>query len=142
MGLKKIISLEDHTGLTLLSCQTSLITASGETQKYRILDLRVYILFIFFPPTICRAMLSLLILRLACLTSQIILNNPTRSHSSLLNTVLRHRPLKGRDVEKQRPANDRHFYSHQTHNPSELMTSLCVGADSHRSHVNLQLWHM
>lgn len=39
-------------------------------------------------------------------------------------------------------ANDRRFYSYQTHNPSELMTLLCVGLDSNRSHVNLQLWHM
>lgn len=45
-----MISLEDPTGLTLVSCQTSLITASRETQKYRILTLRVYIIFRFFSP--------------------------------------------------------------------------------------------
>lgn len=87
-------------------------------------------------------MLSLLILRLACLTLQIIQNNAARSHSSLLYIVLRHQPLTSSDVEKQWHANHRHFYSYQTHNPSELMTSLCVGLDSHRSQVNLQLWHM
>lgn len=87
-------------------------------------------------------MLSLLILRLACLTSQIIQNNTSRSHSFLLYMVLRHQPIKSSDMEKQRHANDRHFYSYQTHNPSELMTLLCVGLNSNRSHVNLQLWHM
>lgn len=87
-------------------------------------------------------MLSLLILRLACLTSQIIQNNTSRSHSFLLHMVLRHQPIKSSDMEKQRHANDRHFYSYQTHNPLELMTLLCVGLNSNRSHVNLQLWHM
>lgn len=46
-------------------------------------------------------MLNLLILRLACLTVQIIQNNTTRSYSSLLYMTLRHQTLKRSDGEKQ-----------------------------------------
>lgn len=63
-------------------------------------SLRLHLIAIV-SPTICRAMLSFLILRLACLTLQIIHTNTTCSRS-LLYVVMRHQPLQEQFLQRSR----------------------------------------
>lgn len=133
---KKCNKEDHHPGQTFLSFQTNLITKNKHVLHIR--SLRLHLIPIFCP-TICRAMLSFLILRLACLTLQIIHTNTTCSHYCMWwwdTSRYRSSLYGGAGV------NDRHFYSDQIHNPSKLITLLCVGLDSHRCRVNLLLWHM